>query len=345
MSTRQLNLKEVRRVYYDGRHNAFTDIARYKKKYYVCFRNASGHIWEDGKIYVLSSQDLINWKNISVLSTDFDDRDPKFFEINGKMGIVFFLYDAKAHRAIGKSGISFYDVNKEEFSSPKIIDLEGFISWRIRTYKGRLYLTAYKKGEKGEDWESVLFTSTDGISYTYVSTILKGEFANETDLTFFDDDTCLALVRREGRTQGMDMPVLAISKPPYSRWERFPLNLFLQGPMIKRIDHSILVAGRAIEEGKTVTALLELDLKTKTLEHELTLPSAGDTSYPGVVGDEEKQLLYLSYYSQHESEVLPKKVASPAGIYLAIIEYGFRPKTKIVEVRNEKDKGRDYLQK
>ncbi len=318
----ELNLKEVRRVYYDGMHNAFTDIAEYKGKYYVCFRNASGHILEDGKIYVLSSEDLINWDRVSVLSTDFDDRDPKFFEINGKLGIVFFLYDTKAHHATGKSGISFYDANKKEFFSPKIIDLKGFTAWRIRNYKERLYLTAYKGGEKEESWKSALFTSNDGINYSYVSTILEGDFANETDLAFLGDSSCLALVRREGKAEGMDRPVLAISKLPYLKWERFPLNLFLQGPMIKRMDHSILVAGRSKKEGETTTALFELNLKTKTLSHKLTLPSAGDTSYPGVVVDEEKQLLYLSYYSQHEDKILPKKVDSPAGIYLAIIKYG-----------------------
>ncbi|MCD5390257.1 hypothetical protein LR007_00035 [candidate division NPL-UPA2 bacterium] len=337
----QLNLKEVKRVYHDGRHNAFTDITRYKGKYYLTFRNGSGHVSADGKIYVLSSKDLIDWKKISVLSTDFDDRDPKFFEIKGKLGVTFFLYSYTERKAIGKSGISFYDVNKEEFSSPQIINIKGFISWRIRTHKGRLYLTAYKGGKKGEDWESVLFTSTDGINYTYVSTILKGEFASETDLTFLEDDTCLALVRREGKTPGRDRPVLAISKPPYSRWERFPLNLFLQGPLIKRIDHSLLVAGRAKKEGKTVTALFELDPKAKTLSPKLTLPSAGDTSYPGVVVEGQKRLLYLSYYSQHENEILPKKVDSPAGIYLAVIEYEFKPKPNLVEVRDEKDKGRD----
>lgn len=57
------------------------------------------------------------------------------------------------------------------------------------------------------------------------------------------------------------------------------------------------------------TALCYLDVTNHTMTKLLKLPSAGDTSYPGLVWH--NGLLYLGYYSSHESKT---------SIYLAKIK-------------------------
>ncbi|MGW8178432.1 MAG: hypothetical protein ACWGQW_06660, partial [bacterium] len=59
-----------------------------------------------------------------------------------------------------------------------------------------------------------------------------------------------------------------------------------------------IAAGRLIDEKGPKTALCSLDVAKETLEPLLTLPSGGDTSYPGLVWNEDT--LWVSYYSSHE---------------------------------------------
>ncbi len=57
------------------------------------------------------------------------------------------------------------------------------------------------------------------------------------------------------------------------------------------------------------TALCYLDMTEHKMTRLLKLPSGGDTSYPGLLWHD--SLLYLSYYSSHESKT---------SIYLARIK-------------------------
>ena len=55
-----------------------------------------------------------------------------------------------------------------------------------------------------------------------------------------------------------------------------------------------------IQEKKPQTVLCRLDVKKGTLQPVLTLPSGGDTSYPGLVWHEGQ--LWISYYGSHEGK-------------------------------------------
>ena len=72
-------------------------------------------------------------------------------------------------------------------------------------------------------------------------------------------------------------------------------------------DGALWAAGRSYPGGpKTVVARMTLD---GDYEPVLTLPSGGDTSYPGMVWH--ANLLWMSYYASHEGKT---------SIYLARIE-------------------------
>lgn len=316
----KLNLKEVRCIWYDGYHNAFTDIIEFEGKYFCVFRHGTEHMPRGkGEVYVLCSEDLKQWQLIKKFPPLADSRDPKLFKFQNKLGVVFFAYpdlvDYRKQRDVyisySEDGINFSEVIK--------LKNNNFVFWRIRPFRDKLYALGYyapQEKENGDEWLVCLFVSEDGVNFSKVSPIVEGQFANETDLLFEKDATCFALVRREKQ----QTPVLAISTPPYKNWERHEMNLVLQGLHIFKFKDQIYVAGRIFSKEGTKTAILSLDLNKKHLDMEVILPSGGDTSYCGSLIKDD--MLYLSYYSQHEIETRESKVekGNTAGIYLALLE-------------------------
>src|SRR5690606_29029317 len=69
----------VKKIWDQGDHNAFTDIIRFKNRWYCTFREADDHVGGDGRIRVLVSQDGEKWESSAVLTeAGIDLRDPKF---------------------------------------------------------------------------------------------------------------------------------------------------------------------------------------------------------------------------------------------------------------------------
>jgi hypothetical protein len=84
--------------------------------------------------------------------------------------------------------------------------------------------------------------------------------------------------------------------------------------MIKLPDGYWWACGRMIEKDKAQTVLCRLDVEAGKLTPALTLPSGGDTSYPGLVWHGGQ--LWISYYSSHEGKT---------SIYLARVKIDVPP--------------------
>ncbi len=54
----ELRVTRARKIYSDGRHNAFTGMARLGERTFVTFRSAVNHLTLDGRIRVIASEDL-----------------------------------------------------------------------------------------------------------------------------------------------------------------------------------------------------------------------------------------------------------------------------------------------
>lgn len=312
-------------IWWDGYHNAFTDIARFKDNFFVTFRHGTKHPAEGrGQIYVIKSKDTKRWELIKKFPALPDSRDPKLFVFKNKLGVVFFAISD--HPEFFRHWVHSYISYSEDgvnFSDPIRIENYNLRFWRIRNYRDVVYAATCKS--MPEEMGTFLFRSEDGIKFDYVSTIVKDDHANEADL-LFEDETCYALVRRED----CKTPVIAVSKYPFEKWVRYTTNIILRGPHIFKYKGKIYCAGRVFlrpdgklhsyikneTEYKPKTAILELDKKNMILKPVLILPSGGDTSYCGSIIYQGK--IYLSYYSQHEIKKRKSYVGEHAsGIYLA----------------------------
>ncbi|MCX7667283.1 MAG: hypothetical protein N2112_17265, partial [Gemmataceae bacterium] len=129
--------------------------------------------------------------------------------------------------------------------------------------------------------------------------LLEGGYPNETSIVF-EGDTAYCLLRRDGAGPKLNTALLGIAQAPYTKWEWKDLGVQIGGPhMIQLPDGRWLAAVRLLDK-KVRTSLCWLDPKEGKLTEFLTLPSGGDTSYPGLVLYQDQ--LWMSYYSSHEGK-------------------------------------------
>src|SRR5687767_12730239 len=69
---------EVRKIWDEGRHNAFTDLLRWKDRWWCTFREGEDHVGGEGAIRILTSTDGVTWESAAKLTEKgIDLRDPK----------------------------------------------------------------------------------------------------------------------------------------------------------------------------------------------------------------------------------------------------------------------------
>lgn len=292
----------------DGTHNSNTDMIRWRDRFYLAHARSPYHMGTtSSRMLIWSSTDARHWEFLHEFQVaDKDVRDPKFAVINDRL-ILYVLPNtgfepepygtAAATSADGKTWSELIDL------SPR-----GWLLWRPKTRDGRnYYVTAYWH----EHGRSALLKSTDGLQWTMVSEIHAGDRNDETDMEFLPDSSILATARLEGTRsfhQGAfdARTLLAVARPPYASWNKTESRLTrLDGPNLFRHGDRIYAVGRFDPESYDrwygMSSLLgrkrtSLYLVTPEKLTRLTdLPSAGDTSYAGVVLAD--GYLYISYYT------------------------------------------------
>jgi hypothetical protein len=300
-------LIEVRRIWDEAPHNAFTDLLRHDDRWYCVFREGKGHVSPDGAIRVITSKDAHKWTTAArIESKTWDLRDPK---ITPAPDGTFMLTAAGARRKPDKAmhqSMVWYSKDAADWGDPIEVGDVNFWLWRTTWHKN----VAYGVGYDTAGGKAIrLYHSKDGKKFeTLVDRLFdKGE-PNESSLLFGDDDEALCLVRRDGKPNSA---MLGSAMPPYTTWRWKDLGVQLGGPQLVRLSDGRIVAAGRRYDGSVRTALHWLDPKAGKLTEFLKLPSGGDTSYPGLVWHDGK--LYVSYYSSHEGKT---------SIYLAVVDVG-----------------------
>src|SRR5947207_15931037 len=74
----QPEIVSVAKIWNQGKHNAFTDLIRWRGKWYCSFREADAHVGGDGQLRVLESADGEKWQSAALIGEKgIDLRDPK----------------------------------------------------------------------------------------------------------------------------------------------------------------------------------------------------------------------------------------------------------------------------
>ncbi|MBM4038181.1 MAG: exo-alpha-sialidase [Planctomycetes bacterium] len=292
-------LIEVRKIWDQAPHNAFTDLIRFKDRWFCAFREGKGHVCDTGKLRVLASADGQDWKSVALMAWDGGDvRDAKLsIAADGQLmlnGAVRFIKPVEGHV---HQSVTWLSPDGETWGEANKVADPNFWMWSVTWHKGTAYGIGYSTAAAKKLIR--LYHSKDGKKWETLADDLfpGGTYANETSLVFTPDDTCYCLLRRDSHTNTAQ---LGTAKPPYTDWKWKDLGVRVGGPKVIQLPDGRLVATVRLYDKKVRTGLCSLDPEKGTLSETLTLPSGGDTSYAGMVLHD--GLLWISYYSSHEGK-------------------------------------------
>jgi hypothetical protein len=313
------HLQRVTKIWDQAPHSAFTGLTRFNGNWYCTFREATGHVSMDGTIRVITSKDGQEWSSAALFTSPLDDltdlRDPKIIVAPDSRLMVMGAATSR-DAALGRRNYAWYSQDGQNWSEPQLVSADAVWIWSLHRDGGTLYGAGY--GDNNGQREVTLYHDTTGAGFEKVGLLHTDElFPNETAL-LMEGESGLALIRREWEPGQTACPpynkgtaLLGKSQAPFTEWTTQDLGLYIGGPAMLRLPNGkIVICGRKITS-QHYTALWELDEENATLQELVTLPSANDCSYAGLVWDEDK--LWVSYYSGHEGK---------ANIYLA--EVGLR---------------------
>ena len=106
-----VGVTNVRRVFHNGEHYAFTDLVRFQNRYYLTFRSCpDGHmVHPTASIIIMVSDDPEDWQQVHRFSVKHrDTRDPHFLVFQEKL----FVYTGTWYSGETTLPRSEYDLNK-----------------------------------------------------------------------------------------------------------------------------------------------------------------------------------------------------------------------------------------
>jgi hypothetical protein len=306
-------LIEVKRIWDQAPHNAFTDLTYWNSQFVCAFREGRGHVSADGKIRILTSGDGRTWSSAAVVSLDgFDLRDAGLCATpDGRLMLVGGAAPRKSDNEDAPTGAFVaFSLDGKNWRVTVAVP-PGRWMWRVAWNGGRAYGISYA-APAGHPFTSLL-VSDDGVKFRELVSKLNGDgYPTEAVLRFENDSNILYCLQRRDGAAPKNSALLGISRSPYTDWRWHDLKIYFGGPNFIQIpDRRWIAAGRIIHPDAHKTALAWLDVEKKELTPILTLPSGGDTSYPGLVWHD--GLLWVSYYSSHEGKtsIYLAKVAIP----------------------------------
>ncbi len=291
----------------DGAHNSNTDLTFWGGWFCLCHQTSPYHLGSRrSRLLLWRSRDARSWEKVYEFKAERGEyRDPKFAQIHDKL----YIYVLPNLTLMAEPVTTVFTSSADGTSWAPVQEIEpsGWLYWRPKTRDGATwYVTAYWH----EHGKSVLLKSNDGVAWSTVSQVYEGERNDETDFEFLPDGRMLATARLEGNGNEWGdrtaSTLIAVASPPYEAWSyRKSYVTRLDGPCLFAYNGRLYSIGRyqatraprVAEQGgmysrkRTSIFAVEED----KLRYLTDLPSAGDTSYAGIVirGDE----LYASYYT------------------------------------------------
>jgi hypothetical protein len=247
----------------------------------------------------------LGWESVARLTSSTADlRDPKLSRTPDG-GLMLVAAGARHQPSeVRHQTYAWFSSDGENWGEPLAIGEPNLWLWRVTWHQANAYGVAY---HTGKERFTRLYRSSDGRTFETLNPRLFDQgYANEATLVFPTDETAVCLLRRDGSPASAQ---LGWSAPPFVEWTWKDLGVKVGGPDVVALPNGELLAGVRLYDGSVRTAIGWLDPRWGRFRELLSLPSRGDTSYPGLVWWEGQ--LWVSYYASHEGKT---------SIYLARVE-------------------------
>ncbi|MEI6165629.1 MAG: sialidase family protein [bacterium] len=317
-----MQLKWIKKVFSDGRHNAFTGLTLFKGHYLLAFRNAEKHGSESSKQVIMTSPDGEQWRVLqeTVLSesivaphalppgTPMDYRDSYFLNVGDELKLYSFFVPPmrrnEDERMAPPGTLLMTSRDGVNWSEPVMV-CAGAILWKPIFWQGRFWCAGYRR-EPGVGYVIRMYESDDGKTWLQGSVIAGG---SECMLTPAGANTLRAFVRTEKKPCHME---IWESQTPFTTWERLAvIPKIIQAPHLVTLNGNQYLFGRetpsyqdeaqAMKPPSSLRRCKIWKVVETVVGEVLELPSSGDTSYVGTAIRPDG-LLLVSYYSQHEAK-------------------------------------------
>ena len=141
---------QVRKVWDAGKHNAFTDLIRFRDRWFCTFRESDAHVGGDGKIRVLTSAAGEKWESAALLTEKgIDLRDPKLsVAADGRLMLVAggSVYEGK--KLVGRQPRVAFSKDGKEWTATNRVLSEGEWLWRVTWHGGKCYGVSYNAARR-----------------------------------------------------------------------------------------------------------------------------------------------------------------------------------------------------
>ncbi len=294
----EARLIESKKIWDAAKHNAFTDLVAWRGQLYCAFREGEKHADDHGQLRVLVSSDGgATWKPAAVLrQSGVDLRDAKLAVTPDDRLMLLGGRQTGTGDKRFTSTIVSYSADGRSWSLPEPVGDEGRWLWGVVWEKERAYGVAYPS-PNGVPHTS-LMTSTDGRRFeTLVAEFASEERPTEAVVRFDAEGRPRCLHRRDGDP---GKALWGSAEKPEGPWTWQTLDRKIGGPGLIQIPggHWIAVVRLYDVEERTEVCLVDPD--NARLIPLLRLPSGGDTSYPGLVWQNDQ--LLVSYYASHDDK-------------------------------------------
>ena len=316
----------------DGTHNSNTDLIQWNGTFWMVYATSPFHMGSsESELIIQKSANAHEWEIVHSLNLGVKDvRDPKFAIINDTL----FLYAleneglvANPYRTVYSTSVN--GIEWSEFSS--IPDTEGWLFWRpFMNESGDLYVPAYWH----EHGKSALFKSINGTHWQQVSIIHEEGGVDETACEFRSDNSMICTVRVEGKAdtiigRNSGGTSIAVAQEPYIHWNHTRDEITrLDGPNLFNVGNETFAIGRYQPEQDSMLFQMGGVLSKKRtslyiveetgLTYISDLPSAGDTSYAGVVLD--NGTVFTCYYTSDTDSDYPWIIGMLASSNIELVE-------------------------
>jgi hypothetical protein len=304
------------------RHNENVDMIQWNNADYAVHRTAySQTLGPNSSIWIYkSTDDGATFSSVATIQapSDRDLRDPAFFTVNGELfmkALARLPVASDRDTNVDTESMITHSSDGVNWAPLEVVAPHAWSFWRVKENAGVYYSAAYADGDKEVD----LFSSTDGLTWTKGAQIygVSADTPLETELTFFPSGKMLALVRMDGSdTDLLGDPSAGArlrtkvcwASPPYSAFDcHQELSPFrLDGPVSFFWQNRLFVIARKhLPTGmRKRTALYEItagdggsidDGSDVGIKEWGELPSAGDTSYAGIVPTSDHEFVTMYY--------------------------------------------------